>query len=65
MLNKEFEPKAENKIPICGGCGQVVDITDVRKGYLKSGDDYFHLNHFKVKDKTPEEIIFREPPLKK
>ena len=47
---KEFEPRTEIKIPLCGGCGKPVDITNLGKGYLKSGDDYFHLNHFRTKE---------------
>ena len=59
----EFEPRKEVKFPICGGCEKPVDILDMNKGYCKSGDTYFHLNHFKIKDRTPEEIIFRESPI--
>ena len=67
---KEFEPKVENKLPRCANpeCGKIVDITDYQIGYCRQGDDYFHLDHFKIKDKAirlqvPETIIFREPEM--
>lgn len=67
---KEFEPIKENKLPICAGCKQGINVNDPEIVYLRYKDKDYHedclrLNESKEnkKDRTPEEIIFREAPL--
>jgi hypothetical protein len=67
-LNKEKEREAKKEFPVCNWCNQTIDIKNPDIVYLRYKGKSYHEDCFKMKmakerEKTPEEIIFREAPL--
>ena len=65
-MNKEQESIKE-KLPICSGCEQIINVNNPNIVYLRYKKKLYHENCFRLKmakeERTSEEIIFREAPL--
>jgi uncharacterized protein (DUF2225 family) len=69
-LNKKEKREAKKGFPVCGWCNQTININDPELVYMRYKGKAYHEDCLKMKlakekEKTPEEIIFREAPLGK
>ena len=56
VANEEFVIKKENIFPICGGCGQDVNVNDPELVYVKYKNETYHEDCLRMKIAKEEKL---------